>query len=175
MGTTFVTIDGEHGFWMQDANLELWLRLLALHLPEPSDNDSAERHCTVRRIRDQWLLASKGYFVGCVPDGMDDAAKLTDGLLVVRQAVDSIMQSLEKAPKTLSKDVLNLLGFWERGVLWIEDFETWRLLEVGHAFVGLIEGKITGTGSTEFMPGSRSEADLNQRLRGWPRRELDSR
>ena len=155
---------------MRDCTLDLLLRLLALHLPEPGDNDSAEKHSTVRRIRDQWLLASKGYFMGCVPDGMEDAATLTDGLPVVRQAVDSLMQALEKAPKMLNKGVLNLLGFDERGVLWTGDVETWSLLEVGHAFVGLIEGKITGTArSTEFMPGTRPEAEVNQRLRGWPR------
>lgn len=170
MGTTFVTIDGEHGFWMQDCTLELWLRLLALHLPEPNDSDTAEKHSTIRQIRDQWLLASKGYFIGCVPHGMEDAATLTDGLLVVRQAIDSIMQALEEAPKTLDKDVLNLLGFWEPGIVWTGDVESWSLREVGHAFVGLVEGKITGTASsTELMPGTRSEADLNQRLRGWPR------
>lgn len=26
MGTTFVDVDGEHGFWMHDGMLELWLR-----------------------------------------------------------------------------------------------------------------------------------------------------
>jgi hypothetical protein len=39
MGTTFVTLargvsDNDPGFWMPDGRLELWLRLLALHLPE---------------------------------------------------------------------------------------------------------------------------------------------
>jgi hypothetical protein len=42
MGTTFVTIregntGDEPGFWMRDHMLELWLRLLALHLPEPTN------------------------------------------------------------------------------------------------------------------------------------------
>jgi hypothetical protein len=103
---------------------------------------------------------------------MEDTATLPDGLLVVRKAIDSVMQALEKAPKTLSKDVSNLLGFWEPGMVWVGDVETWSLLEVGHAFVGLVEGTITGTGSTEFMPGTRLEAELNQRLRGWPRNQL---
>jgi hypothetical protein len=168
MGRTFVTIDDEHGFWMRDATLELWLRLLALHMPEPNDHDTKERHATVRQIRDRWLMASQGGFMGCVPHRLEDVATLPDGLLVVRQAIDSLMQSLEKAPKMLDVGVLNLLGICGGGAIaWKEDFEAWRLLEVGHAFIGLLEGKITGTASTSaFMPGFRSEADLNQRLRG---------
>src|SRR5262249_50741042 len=43
MGTTFVTLSHEssgkeRGFWMRDEMLEVWLRLLALHLPEPTDS-----------------------------------------------------------------------------------------------------------------------------------------
>jgi hypothetical protein len=39
MGTTFVTLSHETsgkepGIWMRDGILELWLRLLALHLPD---------------------------------------------------------------------------------------------------------------------------------------------
>jgi len=42
MGTTFVTLSREvsettPGFWMRDGMLELWLRLLSLHLPEPTN------------------------------------------------------------------------------------------------------------------------------------------
>jgi hypothetical protein len=36
MGTSFVEI-GEKGFWMQDSILELWLRLLALHIADPDE------------------------------------------------------------------------------------------------------------------------------------------
>jgi hypothetical protein len=42
MGTTFVTLShdsstGDPGFWMRDGMLELWLRLLSLHLPGPTN------------------------------------------------------------------------------------------------------------------------------------------
>lgn len=53
---------------MYDGELELWLRLLALHLEEP--------HSTQRRsgeIREGWLLASRGFFTGCVPVALDEA------------------------------------------------------------------------------------------------------
>jgi hypothetical protein len=42
---------------MRDSILELWLRLLALHIEE-----SREEEFIGRKIRDSWLLASRGYF-----------------------------------------------------------------------------------------------------------------
>jgi hypothetical protein len=168
MGTSFVTIDDEHGFWMEDGTLAVWLRLLALHIREPSYSDSNPTYETAKRIRDQFLLASKPYFGGCVPHGLEEAASTDVGANVVRSAVESLLQALDKAPKELSKDVLNLFAI--EGRQFVEDFETWRLIEVAYAFLGLLDGKITGTArSTAFMPGSRSESQLNERLRGWPR------
>ena len=167
MGTSFVTTDEEHGFWMRDSTLEIWLRLLALHIREPNDYDPAKTHEVAKRIRDQFLLASKGYFGRCVPHGLEEAVATTEGATLVRLAVQSLLQALEKAPKELSKDVLNLLAI--EGFVFTDDFETWRLIEVAHAFLGLLDGKITSTArSTAFMPGTRSESELNQELRGWP-------
>ena len=135
MGTSFVTTDDQHGFWMRDSILEVWLRLLALHIREPNENDSARTREAAKQIRDQFLLASKGYFVGCVPHGLEEAVSTPEGATLVRSAVDSLLQALEKAPKELSKDVLNLLG--TEGGYYTDDFETWRLIEVAHAFLGL--------------------------------------
>lgn len=71
MGTTFVTLDPSPGFWMSDSMLELWLRLLALHLPEPTDE---EAEAATLPIRNQWLLASRGYFTGHVPHDLERRA-----------------------------------------------------------------------------------------------------
>jgi len=167
MGTSFVTTDGEHGFWMRDSTLEIWLRLLALHIREPNDYESAHTHEIAKHIRDQFLLASKGCFNGCVPHGLEEAVATKDGATLVRSAIESLLQSLEKTPRALNKDVLNLLAI--DGDVFIEDFETWRLIEVAHAFLGLLDGKITSTAqSTAFMPGTRTQSELNQKLRGRP-------
>ena len=98
MGTTFVTLSRETpgkrpGFWMRDGMLEVWLRLLALHLPEPTD--SGEHQATL--IRNQWLLASRGYFGGCVPHGMEDACATQEGRAVIRRAIDSLLAALQQA------------------------------------------------------------------------------
>src|SRR5581483_7275723 len=111
MGTTFVTLSrevsgNETGFWMHDGILELWLRLLALHLPEPTD--SGEYQATPK-IRNQWLLASKGYFIGCVPHGMEDACSSQEGRTVVRMAIKSLLEALQCAGTLLDSETLNLL------------------------------------------------------------------
>jgi hypothetical protein len=147
MGTTFVRI-GERGFWMRDSILELWLRFLALHVEDPVESGTA-----TAKIRDKWLLASRGFFGGCVPDGLQDAVSTAAGAALVRTAIHSLLQALAAAPEYLNKDVLNLMGFsgW-----FSRDIETHRLVEVGRAFLDLLDGKITaGPSDSSFMPGSQ--------------------
>jgi hypothetical protein len=153
MGSSFVSIDGEHGFWMRDGILELWLRLLALHIPEPTDTDTPATHAAVKSIRDRWLLASKGYFNGCVPTALDEAFSTAEGKAAVIAAIDSLMSALGGAQKAIDKDALNLLGF--EGGEFTRDIPSCGLIEVGKAFRDLYAGKIDSTASeTSFMPGS---------------------
>jgi hypothetical protein len=86
MGSTFVEIDGK-GFWMRDGILELWLRLLALHVEDPDEGSVG------RGIRDNWLLASRGHFGGCVPDGLEEAVSTPEGRAVVVAAIQSLIHS----------------------------------------------------------------------------------
>lgn len=148
MGTTFVAI-GERGFWMRDGVLELWLRLLALHVDDPDRSRSAT---VAGDIRDQWLVASRGYFNGCVPVGLHEAVSTPEGRELVVRSIESLLKALSKAPPTLDKGVLNVLGMdGEFG----QDFETSGLLQVGQAFLDLVDGKIGSDASdTSFMPGS---------------------
>lgn len=148
MGTTFVGI-GKRGFWMSDSVLELWLRLLALHVEDPVESGTL-----ATKIRDQWLLASRGFFTGCIPDGLEAAVSTEEGAALVRTAIHSCLEALAGAPSHLNKDVLNLMGF-SNGTFGA-DIETWRLVEVGHAYLALLDGKITaGANDSSFMPGSR--------------------
>ena len=148
VGTSFVRIS-DSGFWIQDSLLELWLRLLALHIEDP-----VESGAVATTIRDQWLLASRGYFGGCVPDGIEEAVSTVEGAALVRAAVHSLLEALALAPSRLGKDVFNLLGF--SGGTFTGDIETRRLIEVGRAFLDLMDGKITsGQSDSSFMPGSQ--------------------
>jgi hypothetical protein len=155
MGTTFVTLKREvsgkePGFWMRDGMLEIWLRLLALHLPEPTDSG---QHQATLRIRNQWLLASRGYFGGCVPHGMEDACATQEGRVVVRMAIDSLLAALHDTKTPLDADTLNLLGI--EGGQFTKTIDRKWLQEIGYAFLDLLDGKISGVASsTEIMPGS---------------------
>ena len=127
MGTTFLAIgEPRRGFWLRDGVLELWLRFLALHVEDPVDDDSL-----ATRIRNQWLLASRGFFNGCVPDGLDEAVSSTEGERIVRDAIESLLKDLAESPDHLNKDVLNIMGF--NGGTFTSDIETWRLIEVSEA------------------------------------------
>jgi len=155
MGTTFVTLSREAsgkepGFWMRDGLLELWLRLLALHMPEPTD--SGEHRATIA-VRNQWLLASRGYFGGCVPHGMEKACATPEGRTVVRIAIDSLLAALQRESTPLEAGTLDLLGI--EGIQFTPIDRVW-LREIGQAFIDLLDGKITWTASsTDVMPGSK--------------------
>lgn len=152
MGTTFVTVThdasgNEPGFWMSDRMLELWLRLLALHLPDSTNSDVANE------IRNKWLLASRGCFGGCVPHGINDICATQEGRAVVHSAVDSLLTALRQTATPLDVDTMNLLGI--QGLFSAPVEREW-LEEIGYAFLDLLAGKITGTAaSTEVMPGSK--------------------
>jgi hypothetical protein len=132
---------------MRDSVLELWLRFLALHVEDPIESGSL-----ATRIRDQWLLASRGFFTGCVPEGLEEAVSTREGEALVRAAIHSLLKALGAAPAYLNKDVLNLMGF--TGGTFTADVETRRLVEVGQAHLDLLDGKITaGPSDMSFMPG----------------------
>jgi hypothetical protein len=98
-------------------------------------------------------LASRGYFNGCVPDGLDEAVSTEEGASIVRAAIHSLMKALADAPSRLGPEAFNLMGMSGD---FTSDMETRRLIEVGNAFLDLLEGKIkSGPDDTSFMPGSR--------------------
>ena len=146
MGTSFVHIDWK-GFWMQDSILELWLRLLALHLEDPLEENSK-----TQQIRDGWLLHSHGFFAGCVQVGLGAAVATAADRDLVVTAIRSLIGALEKGPEQLDHGTLNILGFQSGG--YPRDIESARLIEVGNAFLALIAGEIQSDASSkEFMPG----------------------
>jgi hypothetical protein len=118
------------------------------------DNDSEAVRRVAHRIRDQWLLASKGYFGGCVPSDMKYVASTPEGIAIVRAAIDSLRGALRKMPPTLDENVLNLLGFDPDGLIWTAHVETRRLLEIADAFSELLDGKVDTAWSKARMPGS---------------------
>lgn len=139
MGTTFVSAsDSDSGFWIHDSILELWLRLLSLHLPEP--NDFGENPDTPE-IRNRWLLASIGCFTGCVPHDMEYACATSVRRELVRAAIRSLLKALAAESSPLEPGTLNLLGI---AGTFTEPLPREALIKVGHGFLDLIDGKVQG-------------------------------
>jgi len=166
MGSTFVTlgrdvngrctaeVKDEVGFWMNDAILQLWLRLLALHIVETGQPSNF-----IAVIRDQWLLASQHGFVGMVPHDLDKATATDEGLHVVRNAVISLDHVLRDATEPLPPQELNLLGLAATFNVSIDPED---LRDVASAFLDLLNFNIQSTTSTQGpYPGSRRKLPLH--------------
>jgi hypothetical protein len=146
MAITFVGAE-QSGFWMHDTILELWLRWAALHI-----DDQCADPALARRIRDQWLLASRGLCRGTVPLDLVADTATGPGRDIVLGAAASLLKSLREGPPVLSRDVINLMGMSGK---FMNDVETHRLIEVSESIIGWIGGKAFG-GNVDhsFMPGS---------------------
>ena len=152
MSSSFVNI-GDHGFWMHDSFLELFLRLLALHVPEPEDRHSEARHAATTRIRDGWLLASKGFFSGAVPVCLEEAVSTEDGKVIVQKAIRSLLRALPNGPHTISTPLFHILGLSDATRR--SGIEADCLIDAGHAFLDLIDGKIAWTaGDGQYIRSS---------------------
>jgi hypothetical protein len=150
MSTSFVSING-NGFWMNDSILELFLRLLSLHIEDPRDERSP-----ARRLRDEWLFASLGYCTGFCPVDLEEHTNSPEGKAIVLAALESLLVALKNGPPALDKGVLNVLG---TGGGLTQDFESTRLIDVGESFAALINGRVFGGPGGNFpMPGSRRAA-----------------
>lgn len=150
MGTTLVYINEEptSGFWMRDSLLELWLRFAALHIDDPTEPGLANT------IRDQWLLASRGFFNGHVPHGLEEFGNMPEGRKIIEQAIRALDRHLSPLDGVLNGRVLSLMGC---GGDW-RDVEVWRLKEINRAMLDLLAGEIEyDPSSTGFMPGCRDE------------------
>jgi hypothetical protein len=151
MGSTFVTLgrnaagsptsdDSQHvGFWMRDSTLELWLRLLALHIKDPDQPGDL-----ANAIRNKWLLASRIHFMGCVPHFLAEATATAEGFALVDNAVRSLSSALEGATDKLCGGTLNLMGFDDG---WDNDVDVAALREAAAKFRDLLDGKLSSKAS----------------------------
>ena len=98
-----------------------------------------------------------------MPHHMEDACSTPEGRAVVRYAIDSLMTTLLESDAKLQADTVNLLGI--EGCKYV-DLERDYLLDIGYAFVDLLEDRIAGTArSTDVMPGSKPYARERNRTK----------
>lgn len=155
MGTSFVSLDGEHGFWAIDGWLELYMRLLLLHL-----EDSPDRHSPCHMIREQWHLASSGRFSGSVPIFVDGVSSTLEGVRLMLTAIASLSRGLEHAPPILDKQVIRLLWDQQYDRPLPEIVETSKLVEISEALVKLIKGEMGSTASDKvYVPADPQSHD----------------
>lgn len=121
MGTSFISIPSgdKHlsasqsvrtGIWVNNSILQLVLRLLVLHVPEPPPGEVGVES---KAIRDQWLLASGVAFTGCVPHELDTISTSANGLLIIRGALKSLSAAMIDMPAELPGPLFSLLGMGE--------------------------------------------------------------
>ncbi len=73
-----------------------------------------------------------------MPDMLEEAVSTDNGKKVVLVAINSLLDSLSKISKKIDGPTLNLLGISEYG-----DLDPNNLIEIGKAFIELIEGRVT--------------------------------
>ena len=155
MGSSFVSFDGEHGFWSADRWLELYLRLLLLHL-----EDSPDRRSPCHAIREQWHVASSGACGGWVPVFVDEVKLSLEGVRLMLNAIASLSRGLEQVPPTLDKRVIRLLWDDQYDRPWPDEVETRGLVEISEALVKLIKGEMASTAADEvYVPVSPQTND----------------
>lgn len=136
---------------MNDSVLELFLRLLSLHIEDP-----LEERSPAHKIRDEWLFASRGYCTGFCPVNLEEHIATAKGKALVLAAIASLLSALKAGPPQLDRGVLNVLGMSGEFTV---NFESARLIDVGASFAALIQGQVFGgPGSGVPMPGSRGAA-----------------
>jgi hypothetical protein len=131
MGRSYTEYRG-HGFWSRDVQLELWLRLLALNLPD------ALVPGWQKDLQHEWFFWSSGRCNGFVSAQLDtlsdDPEKVVTVLRTSRKTLDLISACGECIPSTF----LNLLGASGR---FEQAFSTRLIVDVGEQFIALLENK----------------------------------
>ncbi|HET9637584.1 MAG TPA: hypothetical protein VFP12_00075 [Allosphingosinicella sp.] len=131
----FVTVDGEHGYWVGGAFFDLWLLLLALHIHPSEALDSLEA-----RISNQWLYAARTNVGGLEADRLEEFAREPAALEIIRSALASLTETLERLPETINPDAFELLGFGaDRNFAPTPRSD---LLAMAAAFADLLDGRI---------------------------------
>lgn len=150
MSSTFLTFDNQTGYWVNDGDLRLWIRLLALNFEYAVKGKEAE---ALNCLRNKWLLAShrSTLSAGNVPYEVPEYLRIDAVKAEVLKANEMLIQRLSTVGENIDGRVLNLLGL--QGI-YCGSFPTKMLNEFGAAFGHLLEGKRgLSPDDSSFMPG----------------------
>jgi hypothetical protein len=147
MGSSFTEFHGK-GFWSWDPLLEAWLRVLSLHL-----GDDVHKPGWQHDLRDQWLLASTGYFSGWVSPSLDEFLTTEERVVAILQASERCISSLRSFGAFVPATFLNALVFANPSGadLPIEWFDL-----IAARFTALLRGELVTDASTSpVLPATR--------------------
>lgn len=147
MGSSFTEFRG-NGFWSRDFLLEVWLRVLSLHL-----DDDVHLPGWQHDLRDKWLLASAGFFSGCIYPALDEFLTDSDRIAAILRASDRSIKSLRAFGDYVPAAFLNALGI--KGIFTSDQpIEYYEL--IANRFNALLRGELTTDASTSpVLPATR--------------------
>ena len=135
MGSHFVSLNGETGFWMNDGIARFWIFLVASHIDGDFDPNSVGS-----QIRAQWMDASKLDVSGVVFDQLAGYADDPEARRIITAALERLTSALGVAPDLLPSEMLSILGF-ELGSG--SPMRTERLLDLARAWSDLLSDRLT--------------------------------
>jgi hypothetical protein len=151
MGKSFTEFR-RRGFWARDTSLELWLRLVALHLRYRERIEDA----AFRDLRETWLTATSGC-QGCVGESADLNRVLSndDLVRVALEASDEALKAIRRLGPKLDQKYLNALGL---PGTFVADLDAWKVVQVGEHFIRLLRGELQWeVRSSPLLPAAERE------------------
>lgn len=151
--SSFISIDGEHGFWTNNGLYELLMWMLALQLEPAFKTDSV-----AARILAQWFSVGKTQLSGCTWDDLQEFSQDPEAMTVIRGASERLRLQIEAAPDNISPDFLNLCGL--PGGRWVNPLPKRFLTVFIAAWFDLLDGKVDTTAA--------NAAHINIHTVQWP-------
>jgi hypothetical protein len=129
MGRSYTEYRGQ-GFWSLDVQLVLWLRLLALNLPD------ALVPGWQKDLQHEWFFWSSGRCNGFVSAQLDTLSDDPEKVATVLRSARKALQLIHACGESIPSSFLNLLGI---SLHFEQDFPTLLIVEVGEQFVAILE------------------------------------
>ena len=147
MGSSYTEFQG-NGFWCRDPALEIWLYLLVQEI-----NKRKPLPQWLATARDHWYEGATLGISGCIDADLDNLLSEGDRVETAVAIAQEALHSLRQQGPLLRRDFLNDMKIGGPGSFFTGDVETLPLERVGEAFVELLRGQCTTSGSDSPMFG----------------------
>ena len=132
MGNSYVSFQ-DRNFRSRDTLLELWLRLLALNLPD----EQYKKESWIHDLRDEWLYQASGMWNGVISPQLDEFCTTQERIDVVLASSDRTIERLKECGETIGARELGLLGLGRFDT----DYPIYYFEQMHERFQALLTGK----------------------------------